>query len=381
MMKIKSDPSLLAEVRHYGKFDTNACLQCGSCTITCNLTNTIASFPRRTVRYALLGLRGPLRSSLEPWLCYYCGDCSVSCPRQTEPGEAMMTLRRFLTAQYDWTGISSKLYKSKVWEIGSLFVLGMVVLLLVAYYHLNVADLELDDFVSIPMGMEHMFDLIETFTVSVFLIPLIILLSNAVRMYWFTIHRETQTKIPFPLYVTEAKTLLLQAVTQKRWRDCTDKSRWMKHLLLVLGCGLMICIKVFFLDWFQTDSIYPVFHPQRWLGYIAAGALIYATVEILISRIRKREEIHKFSDPSDWILPTMLLLTAMSGLAVHVFRYMELDLTAHFAYAIHLAIAVPMVVIEIPFGKWSHMVYRPLAIYFQAVRERALQREIAKESS
>jgi nitrate reductase gamma subunit len=293
----------------------------------------------------------------------------------------MMTLRRFLTAQYDWTGLSSKLYKSKVWEIGSLFVVGMVVLLLVAYYHLNVAELELDEFVSIPMGMEHMFDLIETFTVLVFLIPLLILFSNAVRMYWFTIHRETQTKIPVPLYLTEAKTLLLHTVTQKRLRDCTDKSRWTKHLLLVAGCGLMMCIKVLFLDWFQTDSIYPVVHPQRWLGYIAAGALIYATMEILISRIRKREEVHRFSDPSDWILPIMLLLTAMSGLAVHVFRYMEFDLTAHFAYAIHLAIAVPMLVIEIPFGKWSHMVYRPLAIYFQAVKERALQKEMANESS
>ncbi|UCE05294.1 MAG: 4Fe-4S dicluster domain-containing protein [bacterium] len=113
MLKIKTNPTLLTEVRKFGQFDINACYQCGSCTVVCNLTNESASFPRRIVRYALMRLREPLQSSLEPCLCYYCGDCSTTCPRQTEPGEAMMTLRRFLTAQYDWTGISSKIYTSK----------------------------------------------------------------------------------------------------------------------------------------------------------------------------------------------------------------------------------------------------------------------------
>ena len=83
----------------------------------------------------------------------------------------------------------------------------------------------------------------------------------------------------------------------------------------------------------------------------SAGALIYTTVEILISRIKKREEIHKFSNANDLIFPIMLLLTAVSGLAVHIFEYLGLELTTHFTYAIHLAIAVPMLIIEIPFGK------------------------------
>ncbi|TET83112.1 MAG: 4Fe-4S ferredoxin, partial [Desulfobacteraceae bacterium] len=94
MTKIKSDPTLLAEVRNYGEFDPNACLQCGSCTVTCDLVKGSASFPRKIMRYTTFGLRKLLKSSVEPWLCYYCGDCSTACPRETEPGEAMMTLRR-----------------------------------------------------------------------------------------------------------------------------------------------------------------------------------------------------------------------------------------------------------------------------------------------
>jgi Fe-S oxidoreductase len=40
-------------------------------------------------------------------------------------------------------------------------------------------------------------------------------------------------------------------------------------------------------------------------------------------------------------------------------------------YVIHLAVAVPMLVVEVPFGKWSHLFYRPLAIFLTTVREKA----------
>jgi len=42
-------------------------------------------------------------------------------------------------------------------------------------------------------------------------------------------------------------------------------------------------------------------------------------------------------------------------------------------YVIHLAIAVPMLIIEVPFGKWSHLFYRPLAIFLASVKEKASQ--------
>jgi quinone-modifying oxidoreductase, subunit QmoC len=374
---IKSDSSLLAEVRKYGHFDTNACLQCGSCTITCDLTNDSASFPRRTFRYALLGLKKPLLHSLEPWLCYYCADCSTACPREAEPAESMMTLRRYLTAQYDWTGISGRIYKSKVWEIAVLTITAILGLLLALYYHLSTVGLSFSQ-LAIPMGMEHMFPMITAFTIAVFAIPLLFIITNIIRMFWYTVHKDSEVHVPLRLYFSEAKTLIIHALTQKKFRECKDDSRWIKHLILVAGCVLMFVILVFFLRWFQTDKIYPVYHPQRWLGYLATGALIYATVEILIGRIKKVEQIHKFSDPSDWIFPIMLLLTAVSGIAVHIFRYMGLPLVTHFTYAVHLAIAVPMI-LELPFSKSAHMIYRPLAIYFETVKEKALQKQAGKE--
>ncbi len=258
--------------------------------------------------------------------------------------------------------------------------MGAIVLLLVGLYHIYAIGLAFPDFASEPMGLEHMFGMITIFTLSVFFISLFFLISNAFRMYWFTMHKGNNEKIPFRFYLTEAKTLIVHAVTQIRYRDCTDKKRWIKHLLLVTGCTLMVFIKIFFLKWFQTDNIYPIYHPQRWLGYLAAGALLFAAGEILIGRIKKREEIHKFSGLTDWTLPILLFLTAVSGIAIHIFRYLGLELVTHYAYALHLVIVVPMLVVEIPFGKFSHMIYRPLAIYFQAVKEKALERQMPERA-
>lgn len=377
-MSTRAIPGLLQEIRRYGRFDVSACLNCGSCTIVCNLSTDAASFPRRPIRRALLGLKDSLRASLEPWLCHDCGDCSITCPRQAEPRESMMTLRRYLVAQYDVTGLASKILASTAGEIIALSVVGLFVFALVLFYHLVYKEIPMSvsEFVTTPLGLEHMFPTITYFTMVVFLIPLVLLTLNILRMHRWTMRSMESVKIPFRLYLSEARSLLLHAVSHQNIRKCLQeihRRRWTKHWLLGLAVSLMLVIKFFFLDWFQTDEIYPLYHPQRWLGYLVAAILIYVPVDILIGRIKKQEEIYKFSEPSDVILPVMFLLVAVSGLAVHVFRYLEFALTAHLLYAVHLAIAVPLVLIELPFGKWSHVVYRPMALYFQAVKERALK--------
>ena len=131
ILPVQSDPTLLADIRRYGKFDPTGCYQCGSCTLSCDLVAGSATFPRRSIRYALLGLRQPLLENLDPWVCHDCGECSLVCPRQSEPRISMLTLRRFLSAQYDWTGIASTLLQSRAWYLGSLFAVALIVLVLI----------------------------------------------------------------------------------------------------------------------------------------------------------------------------------------------------------------------------------------------------------
>ncbi|MGD8367427.1 MAG: hypothetical protein PVG78_07295, partial [Desulfobacterales bacterium] len=58
---------------------------------------------------------------------------------------------------------------------------------------------------------------------------------------------------------------------------------------------------------------------------------------------------------------------------IHFTRLLELPLTTYYTYVIHLMIAVPMLVLEVPFAKWTHQLYRPLVLYLMQVRERALK--------
>ena len=379
-MNYRCDPTLAAEVRRYGHFDVAGCFNCGTCTLSCDLAGEYASFPRRSTRQVLMGLRPMVNASLDPWICHDCGDCSTACPRQTGPRESMMTLRRYLASVYDWTGIAAKINSSTAWHLGALSFVGALVLALIVFYHAYSVTMPFSEFSATPMGLEHMFPMMTYFTLAVVLFPFFILLTSAFRMYWFTVHRKEGIHSPFSQWLLEAKTFMLHFFTYKKMVECpTEKMRWPKHLLLGVGCMAMLAIMVFGLRWFQTDKIYPLYNPQRWVGYLATAFLIFGTGDILLSRIRKEKEIHKTSDFRDWNFPVLLLATAVSGIVVHALRYLGLELATHYAYAVHLVITVPMLVVEMPFGKWTHMIYRPLAMYFLSLRERTVAQTASSE--
>lgn len=375
---IQSDLGLLAQVRRYGPFDLSGCYQCGSCTLTCELTTASASFPRKSMRYTLLGLRAPLAAGLEPWICHDCGDCSEQCPRQAEPRQAMATLRRYLHGQYDWTRISRLLLRSRAGYVATLAGTALATALLILLYHLYYVGLMWGD-LKTPFGLEHMFPTITWYTRTVVLVPLLLLGSQAARMWWLAM-RGNGLRTPLSAYLAEAREWFVHAASQKLLRRCNDPSRWLGHWLLTVGVAAMLVIKVFALPWFQTESVYPLYHPQRWIGYLATGFIVYGVGDILVGRMRARKAFFQARRFEDFALPVLLAGTALSGIAVHLFRYLGFELTCHYLYALHIVIATPMLLVEIPFGAWSHMCFRPLALYLRAVRERAQQQVPAQEA-
>ena len=129
----------------------------------------------------------------------------------------------------------------------------------------------------------------------------------------------------------------------------------------MLACGtvVMLTIKTFGLHWFQTDNIYPIYNPQRWIGYLAAGFILYGIGDILVGRWRKQKEIYKETKFNDLVFPVLIVGVVLSGLAAHVLRYCGFGLSCHYAYALHVIIATSLLLIEMSFGKWSHMVIVP----------------------
>ncbi len=381
-MSYRVDPRMSAQLGQYGGETAMKCFNCGNCTAACSLTGQDSSIPRRYIRYIQLGLKEKMLGSLDPWMCYYCGDCSDTCPREAEPGKLMMASRRWLISMYDWTGLSRLMYKNERWE---LIMLGLVALLVLALFtlpsnfgfQLLAQHPEARENVNIghfaPKEIVHWGDLTMAAVLG------LLLLSNAARMVWFV--RREGGALPLGALVTQAKEFIVQGLTQKRWRDCASNSskHWLRHLLLVTAYGTMFALVVVFLYWFQVEDT--SFHWTSLLGYYATLVLMGATLWIMSDRRKKRDQIHKYSDLADWMFPVLLLLTSLSGILLHLARLVNLAMPVYVLYVIHLMIAVPMLVVEVPFGKWSHLFYRPLALYLHAVQQKARAGEAAPQGA
>jgi len=363
------DPNLMSKLESYGVGDWNACYHCGNCTAMCPLTEQGSLFPRKGIRTAQMGLTDKLMSSPEPWLCYYCGECSETCPRDANPGEMMMAIRRFLTSLYDWTGIAGKLYRSKAMHIIMVMVLFFGVLgAFFAFAKIPVlsdpANVELNSFAPVPIIQ--LVDEIMLGILSFFLI------TNMINMFHKVILKDKSVKIPISLYFKEVWAAIWNFFTQWRFRKCDHKFYWFRHLFLMLSYVGMFILIIFFMDWFQTDKIHPITHPQRWLGYLITIGLLLGTISFMYGRARKKLEIFKFSHHSDWIWLVLLFLIALTGILVHIFRLAGMAHLTYYMYALHLAVEVPMVVTFVAFSKWSHLAYRPLALFFANLKKSAL---------
>ncbi len=371
--KIKPDLQLINYLKESSGGTPQKCFQCATCTSVCSLSNEEFEFPRKQMLLAQWGLKDELMKDPAPWLCFYCGDCSARCPRKGNPGETMMNLRRYLTSLYDWTGLSRLMYRSVYWELGILLAVAAVVVLMFTlpqnfgFGLLGVSGsaplttVMLDKFA--PADIVDIGDRIMALALGV------LLLSNAARMFLGLTHDEN---IPISYYFKQLPYFVIQGVTQKRWAKCdgqNSKINWVRHLFLVSGYAIMFTLVVVFLPWFQVNN-----SMIRWtsiLGYYATVVLLTSTVWIIIDRIKKRTAMHEFSHFSDWMFPILLFLSALSGILLHVFRVTNMPLPTYYTYMIHLVIVVPMLVVEVPFGKWSHLLYRPLALYVAAVKTKA----------
>jgi hypothetical protein len=69
----------------------------------------------------------------------------------------------------------------------------------------------------------------------------------------------------------------------------------------------------------------------------------------------------------------LLFVVAFTGILQHILHRGGLDTAANITYVVHLMGVVPMLVLEVPFSKWAHLAYRPLATYFAEVEADAVE--------
>ena len=345
----KVNPKFATELAKYGSDDFNACFNCGNCTATCSLSTTDSSFPREMIRYTTLGLEDEITASLKPWECYYCGECSTECPRQANPGELMMSLRRWLTAKYDWTGLSGLMYKSLSLSLTAFILAFAGVMAFVFSIHFDMERM---------MHVGHLFEMIAIGSVAV-----VILLPNIVRMWYFTILKP-KTKVSFKKYVTSTTDLLVHMFTQKRALGCDDNQfRWFEHFVLVLAY-LSLLFTTVFLDWFNATNLFIII-----LGYVESAIIFVVTVDFVSNRVKKNKAVSKNSQPSDWFFVIWLLLMGLTAFLTRMFIDFGWLESNKWLFIVHLTVLVQWALIIVPFGKWTHFLYRSFAMYFAKLKE------------
>jgi nitrate reductase gamma subunit/NAD-dependent dihydropyrimidine dehydrogenase PreA subunit len=384
-MTWRVDHNLYPELRRFGATDISACFNCGVCSAICPLSADGASFPRRMSRYAQLGQRDRLLASPELWSCYGCAECTESCPTQADPAAFMAAARRYAVASYDRTHLAYLLATSRVFAV--LFVGGLVGLLAAFMYsvHRPVDGSTLAFFEFIPSDFVHnlgvgvMIVMGVAALVGLFEMFRRVLRSPAKPGSKMTVHRAVDAA--FYAVATES-------LAQTRFRkDCADATtsgdaaapadagasrawylqRWFIHFATMWGfLGLlgatMLDYGLELLGVKATGTPVPIWYPVRLLGTLAGAALIYGTTVLIVRRLRKSDRSSAHSTTSDWTFLSLLWVAGLTGFVLELALYLPQAPTWGYPmFLVHVAVAMALVLL-VPFGKFAHVFYRPVAL-------------------
>jgi len=377
------DAGLLTDMRQFGDLDVSACFSCGNCTAICPLADNDATFPRRIIRLAQVGLKDELLSSKELWTCYHCGLCSDSCPQDADPGEFMAVARRYAIANYDRTGFSRVLYTKPF--AGTLIAVVIALFFAVFMYSAHGAQdtASLAFFTFIPDPLIHWTG------IAVMALMVIAGVAGVVTMIRAVARRDSVTMSSLvsgkaALSRTGAalwSAIGVESLGQTRYRrDCKDdepiepwyRRRWFIHAMVIWGFLGLLAATV--LDWGlsllgikETGTPIPLWYPSRLLGTIAGLALIYGVVWFMINRATKYNRAASVSHGSDWLLLVLLLITGVTGFVIEVALYLPpTPAWGYWIFLFHVAVAMELMLL-MPFTKFAHTIYRPVALFFYSL--------------
>ena len=357
----RADLAMVERIRKLGGFDLSACYSCGACSAVCPLSKDELSFPRKMIRYSLLGLENKILASPEPWLCYYCGECSKTCPREADPGGLMMALRRFTIRKYSIGRVADAFYSA--FASGAAFVVLTAIVVAAIFLSYNPAmDRTKADFLSfISLERIHVAGIaIAAFIGAAFV-------ANIWIMYRAMKRGAHGAAFSMDNVKRSSVKALREVVFQERFGECEDNKlrRW-AHLAVswgFMGMFLATCIIL------AVD--YKWIPLPRWVslavGSVSGAATLTGLGYYVYLRFRRGSEYTKYSHQTDWVFLALLVLSVVSGYVMVAFRFLHMPMAAYGTFAFHLVFVFNLLV-SLPFTKFAHVVYRPVALWLAGVK-------------
>lgn len=391
-MKNRVNPDFIETIKRYGAFDVNACFSCGNCTAICNLTDRTDVFPRRLIHYGQLGLKDELLSSKELWTCYYCGECSQTCPREAEPGEYMAAVRRYAISKLDFSGLSGLLYRLPIFNVAFTILLGVFLGLFIVVFSGMERKLIMDqqvlryfDYLSARV--------LHDLGLTIFAFIGLVAIIGVIRMFIMISKAEKAKGVHFSLikFVKRAiRAIFIELIYQKRYQKCSDDSdkpwylrQWFIHgtmlwgfmiLWIVTGTHWMMDLarQVEWLpDIFKkaTGTHISLLHPLRFFGTIGGILLMYGASLTIWKRLRRSDKYSSHTFVSDWSFLLLLWFSGLTGFFLEIALYMTMPQNwAYYMLLIHVTISMELLLLW-PFTKFAHVFYRSIAIFIYALKD------------
>ena len=381
------DLGLYPDIQRYGARDVSACFSCGTCTASCPLSQTDATFPRRIIRYAQLGMKDALLSSKELWACYQCGQCAETCPTQADPSEFMAATRRYAIAGYDRTRIARTMYTRPIVATVMAVLIAAFFALFMYSAHGPQSGESLAIFEFIPAELIHNTGIVVMLLVVVAGLSGIasmarrigrregvgwrdvlggrVALARSGRALWHAIGRESIGPVQFREECDTGDA----AVPWFRRRGLVHAVTVWGFLGLLAATGLDYGLALLGIK--ETGTPVPIWYPVRLLGTGAGLLLVYGSTVLIIDRYRAANRSVKKSTTADWLLLGLLWVTGVTGFALELALYLpSAPAWGYWMFLVHVAVAMELVLLA-PFMKLAHAVYRPVALFYVALAKEA----------
>lgn len=354
-------PGLRDEIRKLGGSDLQACYSCGNCSAVCPLSEGEASFPRRMIRYSMLGLEKKILASPEPWLCYYCGECTETCPREADPGGLMMALRRFAIRKYSVGRIADLFYSTFRSGIAWIALTLLMTVLIILFHEpdMNLVEVDFLSFLSLEKihnaGVAFGVFLTLAFGANVF---------NMVRAMRRSNPQEKKTIVQLAASFTAT---MKEVMGQRRFVKCEgDRYRYWAHMGIFWGFAGMFLATVLVMgidyEYFRISRAIPFV-----LGSVFGIFTLAGTIYFLYLRLSKKTPSFSRSHQSDYIFLILIILSVASGYVMVMFKYLQMPMAAYISFAFHIVMVFDLLV-SLPFTKFAHMIYRPIAIWISGMK-------------
>jgi quinone-modifying oxidoreductase subunit QmoC len=376
-------------IRALGKESGNTfklCMQCGTCSVACDIAPARAPFPRKEMAWATWGLKDRFLGNPDVWLCHQCNDCSTKCPRGAHPGDLLAAVRQEVVRHYAVPGFLGRwVGRGNIVPLLLLpvILLALALLLRNPIWNLGQGVLTYLNHEGFYAELFPHWLLIGFYTLF-WGLAMIGGITGVVR-FWQTMKKADQEAgrtAPSTGVVSSWMRTIKSILVHDRFGKCTSQaSRRTAHLGAFYGFLALFVVTVWavvalyminpLIPGHDQDIVYPfaIWNPWKILANLGGIAVVVGSVLAIRKRLAGDKDA-PVNSSFDWLFLCLLLTVGVTGLLTEIFRYVAepggtegLKYTAYTVYFIHL-VAVFDLLVYLPYSKLAHVLYRTVAMVY-----------------